>query len=142
MRLSELGLTPTQFAEADRLDPDYVQAWLDHLEQTTGVRAPAAWFMAAIRTGRMPGEPADSLQAKRVHLAEQWIRHAGLYEPTADSLEEALFGKSGCLLYEWAGDVELRARMVASWERERSRADRAEAEFAARIARHRETAGA
>ena len=119
MNLSELGLTPTQHAEIETHHPAYVQAWLNALEQTHDIKTPAAWFLAAIRSGRLPGEHTHTDQAKAVHLAEQWITNAGHYEPSEASLIAALFDKGG-RLHPWKHDQQLRNRITTYWQQHQS----------------------
>lgn len=134
MTLAELGLTPTQYAECESLDRTYVDSWLASLASTPNVKNPAGWFLAGIRTGRLPGEQADTSRTTKVRLAETWIRNAGHYEPSEQALLDALFGEHG-RLKTWADDQALRDRMVKLWEAEHPRgvaADTAQLERAQR----------
>ena len=127
---------PTQYREVEDTDPDLVAAWLHQLDTTTGVRLPAAWFLAAIRTGHMPGETTTDDKAKATRLASTWIRNAGQYEPTQQSLLAALFDQSG-RLHPWANDTTLRTQMVELWNNEHPRGQRADQEQLERAAKHR-----
>jgi hypothetical protein len=122
--LADLRLTPTQRAEVDQHEPAYIQAWLTEL-QTANAKTPAAWFLAGIRTGRLPGEHPDAEQARQTRLAETWIRNAGGYEPDEQSLLEGLFGEHG-RLHPWADNQQLRNRMLELYRQERPRFQQAE----------------
>lgn len=71
-----------------------------------------------------------------VHLAENYIRNAGLYEPDEASITDALFGPRGSLR-AWADDEELVQRMIDLWKREHPRGVRADKESDERAAKHR-----
>lgn len=71
---------------------------------------------------------------RQARLAEAWVRNAGLYEPTEESLLAALFDPGG-RLHPWTADEALRARMVACWEREAPRGLRADREKLGRAER-------
>lgn len=112
MNLAELGLTPTQHAELETHDPNLIEAWLNEIPTTA--RSPAGWFLAGIRTGRLPGEATEADRARAVRLAETWIRNAGHHEPTEESLLAALFDH-GARLHPWHNDQQLRQRMTNLW---------------------------
>lgn len=63
---------------------------------------------------------------RRVEAAEQWIKLTGVHFDRADEVEDELFGHQG-RLQAYAGEDVLRARMVALWEEQRPRGERAEA---------------
>lgn len=69
----------------------------------------------------------------KARLAETWIRNAGAYAPTEQSLLDALFDEHGPLK-AWAHDQHLRDRMLAVYRTERPRFEKTEADFKARNA--------
>lgn len=72
---------------------------------------------------------------RQIHLAENWIRNAGLYEPSREALVDALFGEHG-RLKAWKDDEALVERMVSFWEQEQPRGVRADEEKLARAQRN------
>lgn len=135
-KLSELDLTIGQLHDIQDADPEIVQQWLDALDTKTGLKNPAGWFYAGIKTGRPPGQKTDAARAKAVHLAETYIRNASLYNPDEASILDDLFGPFG-RLKQWADDETLRDRMADLWQAQQPRAAHAEQDRLARAARHR-----
>lgn len=136
--LSELELTPTQMNELEDSDPELVAQWLEAVSTKTGIKSPAGWFLAGIRSGKRPGEQHDPSRTKAVDLAERYIRNAGLYLPDETSVIDELFGQRG-RLKTWTTDPTLQERMLIHWRAEQPRVEEAEAESLARAARWRTT---
>lgn len=136
MTLADLGLTPTQQAEADQADPQLVTAWLEATAANTAVKNRAAWFLAGIRTRRPPQDTTDTGKARQVQLAEIYIDNAGLYLPTEDEILAELFSghkeKGTYDLKPWTDDQPLRDRLAARWQAQQPRAQQADAEKIAR----------
>lgn len=128
--VAELGLTPTQHAELEKHPPDYVQAWLEQLDSTPDVKNRTGWFLAGIRSGRHPGQDDNQERARQAHLAETYIRNAGLYDPTPADLQDDLFGPNG-RLRAWQDD-QLKARMTDLYNAEQPRAQQAHRDATAR----------
>ena len=133
MNLTELGLTPAQYAEMQELEEELVQAWLAAVSASSGLRSPVGWFLAGVRSGTLPGAVPDNKRLREVHLAESWIRNAGLFEPDEASLLDALFGEHGRLRSLDA--PELRARMLSTWRSLQPAAAQVEHERIARAER-------
>lgn len=137
------GETPSRTTEAAVIEifeqrPEHVRAAIDKLAARFAdgkIRSPWALILDELNDQADRNVVADAKQerARAIHLAERWIVNAGLQAPLDEALDE-LFGHRG-RLEPWAGDVELRARMVALWEAEQPRMVALEAEQQARWAR-------
>jgi len=114
LRVEELGLTPGQLAEVEGCDAQIVAAWLEAVEHATGLRSPAGWFMAGVRSGNLPAVVDDARRAQAIRLAELRVRNIGHVLPDEHELREELFGKRA-LLEPWASDELLVARMLQLW---------------------------
>jgi len=114
LSIENLGLTPGQLAEARDAEPGLVEAWLEATAQTTGLRSPAAWFIAGVRSRQQPAGVDDGKRILLVRLAEARVANIGHVLPDEHELREEIFGRRA-LLEPWAGDAELVARMVSLW---------------------------
>lgn len=56
----------------------------------------------------------DSQRDKKIAVTEAWIKSTGRQFPTADELEDELFGDRG-RLRQWSGDELLRERLMKQW---------------------------
>src|SRR4029077_1668792 len=84
------------------------------------VRSPWALMPAEREQGAGREHVVASEQGDRerlLRLAERRIANLGHQLPSEAELIEELFGKRA-LLEAWAGDCELRARMVETWKRQ------------------------
>jgi hypothetical protein len=114
MELEDLALTPPARAELEAYPDELVQAWLQAVSRSHGIRSPAGFFLAGVRSGNMPGDLADERRSKAVYLAELWLRNVGHVIPSELELERVLFGPRQ-RLEPWAADDELRRRMLELW---------------------------
>jgi len=137
LEISDLGLTPRQFAEVEDADQTLVQEWLERVSRND-VTNPAAWFLTGLRSGEHPEEQHDRERARRTHLAENWMANVGLLLDREGAVVDDLFGRNG-LLYAYAGDEKLQRRMVLLWKRHRPDGEQVEREFLARAGRNAET---
>jgi hypothetical protein len=118
LRVEDLGLTPSQLAEVRDADKAQVGAWLEALASTPGLRSPAGWFLAGVRSGNRPNTFSDGVRAQAVHNAERFMINAGRDLPSEAEVLDELFGRHGVLRH-WQ-DAELTARMVALWHEQRA----------------------
>ena len=119
MRLEELGLTPLQLAEVQDSGSDLVQAWLGAVSARTGLRSPAGWFLAGVRSGNKPDVVQDARKLESLRLAERYLSSVACALPTEAELVDEVFGARG-RLRPWASDEQLRARIVETWRRMRA----------------------
>lgn len=85
MDINELSLTPNQLMEVDRLDRDFVDAWLAELDaKRATIKSPTGFFIAAIRTGQLPAASVATDHLKHIRGAERWIRNVGNLIPAED----------------------------------------------------------
>jgi hypothetical protein len=118
LELADLGLTSAQLAEVRAVDNQLVRDWLEACGRRAGLRSPAGWFLAGVRSGNPPTHGVDeSGKAQAVRLAERRIANLGHQLPSEAELLAELFGKRA-LLEAWAHDDELRARMLDTWKRQ------------------------
>jgi hypothetical protein len=69
----------------------------------------------------------ESERDARVKSAERWLRSAGLHFDRESEVEDELYGDRG-RLQAWAGDEELRERLLGIWRECAPRGEQAEAE--------------
>lgn len=113
--LTDLELTPNQYAEVEQADPQLRDAWLAELDsKRSRIKTPAAWFLAAIRTGRMPDATSNPLETQQVRNAEAWIRNVGrLFTLDEQHLvDAALFDQWGLARNS---DPKTRERLLEQW---------------------------
>jgi len=116
MELADLALTSAQAAEVELADKALVADWLEACGRRKGLRSPAGWFLAGVRSGNRPDSlPDESGKTQAIRLAERRIANLGHQLPSESELIEEIFGKRA-LLEPWAGDEALRARMVETWK--------------------------
>lgn len=116
MELRDLGLTSAQAAEVALAEERLVRDWLEACGRREGLRSPAGWFLAGVRSGSSPdGGPDEAGKALATRLAERRIVNLGHELPSEAELVEELFGRRA-LLEPWAGDRELVVRMVGTWK--------------------------
>jgi len=108
--LAELGLTPAQIHEVEETDDDLVTMWLAATASARGLKSPAGYFLAGIRSGQSPTNDADA----RVRLARIRLRNLAHLFPTEDEALEEIFGQRGPLQHR-AGDQVLRSEFAAIW---------------------------
>jgi len=130
MTLAELGLTPSQLAEIEDLEPVLVEAWLSALSSAHGLRSPVGWFLAGVRSGIIPGAVTDNARIQ----AERYIRKVGYLHQTEDEIRDELASR------RWPVDD----RLVEIWRSvrplgvqvEREQLERAERWKQAHLAMH------
>ena len=91
-RLSELELTLAQRQDIQDPDPEIVEQWLDALTPKPASKTPQV-VCPGIKPVKHQARP-DPAKAKAIHLAESYIRNAGMYNPDEASLLDDLFGPS------------------------------------------------
>lgn len=92
LTLDDLGLTPKQFAETELADPQLVSAWLEAAGLNTGLKSPAGWFLAGLRSGQPPADLDDARRRRAVSNAEALVRNVGHAVPDVEELVASLFG--------------------------------------------------
>jgi hypothetical protein len=122
MSLDLVPLTPSQLVEISGCDEGLVAAWIAaYMDPPASVKNPVGWFLAGVRSGTMPVDVVQSVEARElaraVHVAEAWIRNVGAIVEEHE-LVDALFGASG-ILEHWSHDDALRARMLERWKARR-----------------------
>jgi hypothetical protein len=114
MKLTDLGLTPTQLHELEQQDQTLVEEWLEALAHQHGLRTPTGWFLAGVRSGVSPQAQHDQRRDKAIALAEKRVRNLAYAIWHEHELQAELFDRQG-LLHAWAGDQLLEQRMLRLW---------------------------
>jgi hypothetical protein len=68
-----------QLAELAQFDKALVEAWLEAVAHIgSEIHSPTGWFLAGVRSGRLPGAASEPERAQAIRLAERYLRNAGL----------------------------------------------------------------
>ena len=97
MNLDQLGLTPSQQTELTTHDPNLVTSWLTAVAAARGLRSPAGWFLAGVRSGNMPSVQLGAAEQQAVRRAEARVRNIGYCLLTERELLDELYGRGGPL---------------------------------------------
>jgi hypothetical protein len=89
--LADITFTPKQQAELNTHPPDHIQAWINILDATPGIKSKAGWLLAAVRTGQPPGNTTDARERLNIQQAERLITNIGANIHTEAELTAELF---------------------------------------------------
>jgi len=142
LELEDLGLMSFQLAEVEQEDDAMVVAWLE-AASAPNVRNPGGFFLAGIRSGRLPlggstPTPDEQAHPRKILLAEGWIKSTGLFFDRPGEILIDLFDNPGALLHHAREDETLRKRMLRLWAQERPRGIEIEQQAEEHAARQRE----
>jgi hypothetical protein len=91
LTLEDLALTPKQHAELTLAEPRVVSAWLEAVSLKSGLKSPAGWFLAGVRSGDTPPGLDDARERHAVIRAETLIANIGANIVSESELLDELF---------------------------------------------------
>jgi hypothetical protein len=120
----ELPRPDTEAAIVDvfEINPSAVTNAIDRIAKAFDagkVRSPWAVLKADLQGAADPLREVTVItpnaRAKKIELAEQWVRNTGLHYATADEIIDDLFTSQQGRLHPWADDTALKTHIVDLW---------------------------